>query len=70
MRRAYLAVVAKAKPAGWSRNAQFAFYLNAYNAIVLGAVVERWPGISSVLKVKGFFDRLKYPVAGRKLTLN
>lgn len=68
--RAYLAAVAKAKPAGWTRDAQLAFYLNAYNALVLGAVVERWPSISNVLKVKGFFDRLKYPVAGRKLTLN
>lgn len=68
--RAYLAAVAKAKPAGWSRDAQLAFYLNAYNAIVLGAVVERWPSISNVLEVKGFFDRLKYPVAGRTLTLN
>lgn len=55
--------------AGKSRNAQLAFYLNAYNAIVIKAVVDRWPQ-TSVMKVKGFFKRFKYKVAGRMVSLD
>ncbi|GAA3997653.1 DUF547 domain-containing protein [Hymenobacter fastidiosus] len=46
-----------------------AFYLNAYNLTVIGAVVERYP-LQSVMKVPGFFDKNLYLVAGEKLTLN
>lgn len=49
--------------------AKLAFYTNAYNALVLKAVVmNRIP--KSVMKVKGFFDKTKYKVAGEMLTLN
>lgn len=46
-----------------------AFYLNAYNVLVIGEVVERFP-IESVQKVPGFFDKNLVSVAGEKLTLN
>lgn len=46
-----------------------AFYLNAYNILVIGAVVERLP-LTSVMKVPGFFDKLPFTVAGEKMTLN
>ncbi|QIL74448.1 DUF547 domain-containing protein [Hymenobacter sp. HDW8] len=46
-----------------------AFYLNAYNLVVIGAVVERLP-LTSVMKVPGFFDKLAFTVAGEKMTLN
>ncbi|GAB2478772.1 DUF547 domain-containing protein [Hymenobacter qilianensis] len=46
-----------------------AFYLNAYNLVVIGAVVERFP-IASVMKVQGFFDKLPFTIAGEKMTLN
>ncbi|MCB9555635.1 MAG: DUF547 domain-containing protein [Deltaproteobacteria bacterium] len=65
----YLARVAEAKPDAFSRSARLAFYLNTYNALVIRAVVERLP-LSSVQKVPGFFDKLRYRVAGRTLTLN
>lgn len=49
--------------------AKLAFYANAYNATVLKAVVmHRTP--KSVLDVPGFFDKLKYKIAGENLTLN
>jgi hypothetical protein len=52
-----------------SPKAKLAFYANAYNALVLNAVVmNRTP--PSVMKVKGFFDRIKYKVAGEMMTLN
>ena len=46
-----------------------AFYLNAYNLLVIGEVVARYP-IESVQKVPGFFDKNMVSVAGEQLTLN
>ena len=52
-----------------SREAQLAFWINAYNANVVKGVLDHYP-IASVKEVKGFFDRIRYRVAGRELTLN
>jgi hypothetical protein len=52
-----------------SSAARKAFYLNAYNLVVIGAVVESYP-VTSVMKVPGFFDKQEFVVAGEKLTLN
>jgi len=46
-----------------------AFYINAYNLLVISQVVERYP-LASVEKVPGFFDKTTVSVAGDKLTLN
>ncbi|GHA78825.1 DUF547 domain-containing protein [Pontibacter akesuensis] len=46
-----------------------AFYINAYNLLVLQQVLEHYP-LKSVMDVKGFFDGNKYKVAGESLTLN
>lgn len=67
---AYLKMIAGAKPEALDSADRLAFYLNAYNALVIKAVVDRWPQISSVRKIDGFFDRLSYQVGGRQLTLN
>ena len=64
--------------AGWSREARMAFWLNAYNAIVLQAVVGHYPirGRSdeyppnSIRQVPGVFDRVRHAVAGRNVTLD
>ncbi|MCB9600624.1 MAG: DUF547 domain-containing protein [Sandaracinus sp.] len=66
---AYVRAVADADPSRWSRDEQLAFYLDAYNALTVHAVVTRWP-IESVMNVPGFFDRLEHRVAGRAMTLN
>lgn len=55
---------ASAKPAD-----REAFYLNAYNLLVIGEVVKRFP-LESVQKVPGFFDKNPVKVAGESLTLN
>ena len=39
-----------------SENERKAFYINAYNMLVIGAVVENYP-LESVEKVPGFFDK-------------
>ncbi len=50
-------------------SAGLADWLNAYNALVVAAIVDRYP-IASVRDVPGFFDRLTYRVAGRARTLD
>ena len=66
---AYLARVATAEVASLPKPAQLAFWINAYNACVFKGVLDHYP-LKSVKDVKGFFDKLRYPVAGGSLTLN
>lgn len=61
-----------------SRDAQIAFWLNTYNAVVLKTIVDHYPiqGHSteypgrSIRQIPGAFDRLQHRVAGRMLTLD
>lgn len=46
-----------------------AFYINSYNLLVIQTVVDHYP-IERPLEVAGFFDGIKYKVAGKKTTLN
>jgi hypothetical protein len=48
---------------------KLAFYINAYNALVVNAVLDAYP-IDSVEAVPGFFDMATYVVAGTDMTLN
>lgn len=66
----YLDSLREARPQGWSRQEQIAFWVNAYNAVVLHHVLERYPGLASVQDVDGFFDELTFPVAGEERTLD
>ncbi len=52
-----------------TREARMAFWINAYNACVFKGVLDRYP-LTSVKEVSGFFDGIRYHVAGRDLTLN
>ena len=60
------------------RDEQLAFWLNAYNALVLRTVIDRYPiqGSSpgyparSIRQIPGAFERLPHRVAGRTLTLD
>ena len=68
----YLDLLAVANPTELSYNAQLAFWVNAYNALVIKGVIDHYP-TTSVRKVKwfgGFFYRLKFQVAGKTHTLN
>jgi len=46
-----------------------AFYINAYNLIVINSAASSFP-IQSVQDKGGFFDRQKINVSGKKMTLN
>ncbi|MDE0315811.1 MAG: DUF547 domain-containing protein [Candidatus Poribacteria bacterium] len=69
---AYLDMLAVANPAEMPYNAQMAFWINTYNALIIKGVIDHYP-TKSVRKVKlfgGFFSRLKFQVAGEKYSLN
>jgi hypothetical protein len=46
-----------------------AFYINAYNLIVIYSIVQHYP-VKSPMDIEGFFDKKDHLVAGEKLTLN
>jgi len=64
--------------AGWSRNQQIAFWLNAYNAFVLQTVINHYPirarasnyPANSIRQIPGVFDRIPHRAAGRTVTLD
>ena len=74
----YLNQLASSNIDSLSRDEQLAFWLNAYNALVLRTVIDHYPvqGRSavyparSIRQVPGAFERLPHRVAGRSLTLD
>ncbi len=62
----------------WPRDEQLAFWINAYNALVLQTVIDKYPikGTSkdypdtSIRQIPGSFEQLTHRVAGRALTLD
>jgi hypothetical protein len=74
----FLSLVATASVAKMSRDEQVAFWLNAYDAIVLRTIVDHYPiqGHSpeyppkSIRQIPGAFERLQHRVAGRMFTLD
>ena len=74
----YVAAIADAPVGSMSRDEQLAFWLNAYNALVLRTVVDRYPIGSrskeyparSIRQIPGAFERTTHRVGGRALTLD
>lgn len=64
----YLDAVAKASLPK-EKHARMAFYIDAYNALVIRSVIDNGRP-RSVLDVKGFFDTQKHTVAGEEVTLD
>jgi hypothetical protein len=62
----------------WTREEKVAFWLNAYNAIVLQTVVNHYPirgkasgyPAVSIRQIPGAFEQSKHRLAGRSLTLD
>ncbi len=73
----YVAALAEASAAG-TREEQMAFWLNAYNALVLRAVIDHYPiaqrttafPLRSIRQIAGVFDQQARRVAGRTVTLD
>lgn len=70
--------VAPTDMASWSRNDQLAFWINAYNALVLKTVIDKYPikaitkdyPANSIRQIPGALEQITHRVAGRTLTLN
>lgn len=54
---------------GLDDNTKKAFYINAYNLVVIYWVAKHYP-LKSPLDDSGFFDKVKHNVAGEEMTLN
>lgn len=63
------AQVNKMNLTGVDENVKKAFYLNAYNIVVIYHVTKFYP-LKSPLDQSGFFDQVKHKVAGELMTLN
>lgn len=61
--------IADANIKGLSDLEMQAFYINAYNLLVINSIAQRYP-IQSANDVPGFFDAKKHVIAGKKMTLN
>jgi hypothetical protein len=74
----YVTSLGSASVDGASREEQIAFWLNAYNAIVLKTIVDNYPiprrtqeyPALSIRQIPGAFERLPHRVAGRTVTLD
>lgn len=63
------AMIAEADLTSAEKNTKLAFYINSYNLLTIKNLIDSWP-IKSPLDKKGFFDAVKFTVAGESLTLN
>jgi hypothetical protein len=66
---AYLANLGDARPAQMSSDEKKAFYVNAYNAMAIGIVLDRYP-IAGIRDVDGAFNRIRRRIGGQNLSLD
>jgi hypothetical protein len=48
---------------------KLAFYINAYNTITIRSIIDEYP-VESIKDIKGVWDKKKWGIAGKKLTLD
>jgi len=65
----------------WTEEEKLAFWINAYNAFTIKAIIENYPitrsfsivGLfvpsNSILQIKGVWDKLKFEAVGKEVTL-
>ena len=66
---AFMEWQAKADLSQMERDDKIAFYINAYNSANIKAIVDNYP-VHSPIDIPGYFDKLKFRVAGEDLTIN
>ena len=75
---AYVSAIGNADVEQRPKEEQIAFWLNAYNTLVLRTVIDHYPALrrltdypqGSIRQTPGAFERVTYRVAGRMLTLD
>lgn len=66
---AYLANLGDARPAEMTPNERMAFWVNAYNAMAIAVVLDRYP-VTSIQDISGAFKSLRRRIAGEELSLD
>jgi hypothetical protein len=66
---AYLRNLGDARPSAMSADEKKAFYVNAYNAIAIAIVLDRYP-VKSIQDVNGAFGTIRHRVGGEDLSLD
>jgi hypothetical protein len=66
---AYLANLADARPGEMSADGRKTFYVNAYNAMAIGIVLDRFP-VKSIRDVDGAFNKIRRRIGGQELSLD
>ncbi len=66
---AYLANLGDARPSAMTSDEKKAFYVNAYNAMAIGIVLDRYP-IKSIMDVPGAFRKIERRIGGETLSLD
>jgi hypothetical protein len=66
---AYLANLGDARPSDMTPDEKKAFYVNAYNAMAIGIVLDRYP-IKSIMDVDGAFRKIERRIGGETLSLD
>ncbi len=73
------AVPTRAEEQAWTRQQRMAFWINAYNALTLQAIVDHYPirgslfslsPRNSIRQIDGVWTKLTWAVAGRNVTLD
>lgn len=64
-----VAYIGSADISTFSNNEKLAFYINAYNLLVINQILIKYP-VKSPMDLAGFFDGKKHLIASKKLTLN
>lgn len=67
-----------AQVAAWPKAEQLAFWINAYNALVLQTVIDKYPikglskdyPVNSIRQIPGAFEQRPHVIAGQTLTLD
>ena len=67
--QALIDYIATADVSGDDSNTKQAFYINAYNLLVINEAAKSYP-LQTLNDVSGFFDRTSHTIAGERFTLN
>src|SRR5262249_17959447 len=66
---AYLSNLGHADPKRMTDSERKAFFINAYNAMAIAIVFERYP-VKSIRDIDGAFDKIRKRIAGEMMTLD
>lgn len=69
---AFLQSIAQLSPAdyqGRTNDEKIAFWINAYNALTLKAIIDRYP-VKSIREIDGIWKKVQFTVMGKAMTLD